>query len=178
MKSKKLESEWHRTDRLDSVTSRDHVLAEIKRLRIAVADMQHAAGAARHMTGMANGSLDRMHNDAKQALETGAIVSYARPFTRHGVGALDKDEWAPNLDDERRLHHALIELRHKRYAHTDKTGLRGIEDVFGDGQFSHSWVELKDEAWPRIETLAAAQAQRMRDLANRLEGVLSELPKS
>jgi hypothetical protein len=73
---------------------RDHVTAEIKRLRIAVADTQHAAGAARHMTGMHEGSLSRMHDDAKQALETGAIVSYVRPFTRHGLGALDKDEWA------------------------------------------------------------------------------------
>jgi hypothetical protein len=158
--------------------SRDHVTAEINRLRIAVADMQHAAGAARHMAGMHEGSLSRMHDDAKQALETGAIVSYVRPFTRHGVGALDKDEWAPASEDERRLHYALIELRHKRYAHTDKTDLRGTEDVFGDGQFSHSWVELKPEAWARIEASAEVQAQRMRELANRLEGVLSELPES
>ena len=155
--------------------SRDHVTAEINRLRIAVADLQHAAAAARHMTGVHEGSLDHMHADAKQALETGAIVSYVRPFTRHGVGALGKDEWAPASEEERRLHYALIELRHKRYAHTDKTDLRGTEDVFGDGQLSHAWVELKPEEWTRIEALADIQAQRMRELANRLEEVLSEL---
>ena len=158
--------------------SRDHVTAEINRLRIAVADMQHAAAAARHMTGVHEGSLDRMHADAKQALETGAIVSYVRPFTRHGVGALDKDEWAPASEEERRLHYALIELRHKRYAHTDKTDLRGTEDVFGDGQFAHMWVEIPADKWPRIGALAEQQAQRMRELVNRLEGVLPELPGS
>src|SRR5579862_9456861 len=157
--------------------SRDHVTADITRLRIAVADMEHTAGAARHMTAMNRGTVDRMHDDAKQALETGAIVSYVRPFTRHGVGALDQDQWAPADDDERRLHYALITLRHKRYAHTDRTELRGVEDVFGDGQYAHSWVELRPEAWPRIEALAEAQAHRMRELANRLETVLQALPK-
>ena len=59
------------------MTNAKYVKAEIKRLRIAAADMEDAAGAAHQI---AEGP--RMYSHAEEALEAGAIVSYARPFTR------------------------------------------------------------------------------------------------
>lgn len=153
------------------MTSSDNALAEITRLRIAAADMDHAAGGARHMMAMQTGEAARMNNDAKQALEAGSIVSYARPFTRHGVGALDRDEWAPAEKDARTVHYALLWLRDKRYAHTDETELelRGVEDVFADGHYAHSFREIAEHAWPRIAALAEEQATRFNRRANELE---------
>jgi hypothetical protein len=153
--------------------TRAHLEAEIGRLRIGAADMDHAAGGAGFLAAIREGQTGRINGDADEALMTGVVVSYARPFTRRqGIGALDEGAWAPDDDAQRRLHRALILLRNRRYAHTDKTDLRGIEDVFGDGSYSEWSVGIADDAWARIAELASAQALRMRDLAGRLEDTL------
>lgn len=155
-----------------------HLRAEIDRLRIAASDMKEAAGGAMHLGEIRAGRLDRMYGFADRALETGVIVSYARPFTRHGIGRLDPALWEPDDEASANLHRELIRLRNVRYAHTDKTDLRGTEDVFGTGHFSEAWASLSDEAWPRIEALALAQAVAFDALADELQGVLKTLPES
>jgi hypothetical protein len=156
--------------------SRLHVEAEIKRLRIGAADMKHASAGAAHLAAVGAKS---MNGDAKEALATGVVVSYSRPFTRHqGIGALDANEWTPADEAQAGLHRGLIWLRDKRCAHTDKTDYRGVEDVFRDGTWSASSVPLADEAWPRIVELAAAQAARMRELADSLEASAKSLQSS
>ena len=139
--------------------SREHIRADIDRLRVTASDMRQAAAGACHLELIRAGELDRMNGDADRALETGVIVSYARPFTRQGIGQLDSSVWEPASPEESSLHHAIIGLRDIRYAHTDRTGLRGTEDVFGTGHFAEKWSELPDDAWPRIEALADAQAK-------------------
>lgn len=117
-----------------------------------------------------------MHSDAERALETGVIVSYARPFTRQKIGQLDSELWTPADEDQARIHRALIRLRNIRYAHTDRTELRGTEDVFGSGHFGESWVPLHDDVWPRIERLASVQARAFDQLATELQSTMQGLP--
>jgi hypothetical protein len=157
------------------MSSEQHVRAEIDRLRLAASDMRQAAAGPRHLEGARTGGVSRMNGDAERALETGVIVSYARPFTRHGVGQLDRDLWAPSDERQARLHMALIRLRNIRYAHTDKTELRSTEDVFGEGRFSEARLPLRDDAWPRIAALAEALEREFSKLADALEDVLREL---
>jgi hypothetical protein len=157
------------------VGSREALRAEIDRLRLAASDMRQAAAGARHLEAVAGGSTARMNADAELALETGVIVSYARPFTRQGIGQLDRAAWAPDDEAKARLHASLIRLRNIRYAHTDKTDLRSTEDVFGEGRFSESWQPLAASAWPRIAELATVMEQGFADLARALEGVLRDL---
>jgi hypothetical protein len=156
--------------------AQEHVRADIDRLRVAASDMRQAARGAGHLGGIRANTLDRMHSDADRALETGVIVSYARPNTRHGNGQLDSGKWEPADASDANLHHAIIRLRNIRYAHTDKTDLRGTEDVFGGGHFSESWVGLHDDAWARIETLADQQAKAFDALADQLQNVLRQRP--
>jgi hypothetical protein len=54
--------------------------------------MRQAAAGAKHLAEA------QMHHDAKRAFETGVTVSYARAFTRQGIGQLDPDAWAPDDD--------------------------------------------------------------------------------
>jgi hypothetical protein len=117
-----------------------------------------------------------MNGDAEDALMTGVVVSYARPFARRqSIGTLDRDEWAPDNERQAELHRALILLRDKRYAHTDK-GWRGVVEVFGEGIYSDVLVGIRDKWWPEIEALAEAQSRRMAALAHRLKDALGELP--
>jgi hypothetical protein len=162
--------------RLFDRLTRSHLKAEITRLRIAAVDMQHAARGAAHIAAIRAGKLDRMNGDAEEALKTGVVVSYVRPFTsRQGIGPLSKDKWEPVDERQAELHRALIFLRNKRYAHTDETGWRGVEDVFGDSIYSEVSVGILDEWWPEIEALADAQSRLMDALANRLQEPLREL---
>lgn len=58
--------------------------------------------------------------DVRRALETGAVVAYARPWgSRSTIGALG-DHWLPRDPKQRTLHDALIKDRNKVYAHTDE----------------------------------------------------------
>ena len=85
--------------------TRAHLEAEIGRLKIGAADMEHAARGAAHIAAIRRGDLKRMHADAEEALATGVVVSYARPFTRRqGIGALDEDEWSPDDEEQAGLH--------------------------------------------------------------------------
>src|SRR5437870_4819025 len=93
------------------------------RFRYACTDMRLAAAAARQL---ARGELNA---DVAEALETGLVVCYARPFKKSGVGLLDQKKWAPQAEQRRRLHDLLIELRDKLHAHTDISALRQIVGV-------------------------------------------------
>jgi len=101
-----------------------------------------------------------MNGEAERALETGIVVSYARPFTRQGTGQLDEKAFAPDDPRDAKLHRSMIWLRNKLFAHTDVTGLRDTIDVFDTGRFSESRVSFADDEWPQIVRLAEAQGSR------------------
>jgi hypothetical protein len=159
------------------VGSREHVRAEIDRLRIAASDIRQAAAGAHQIEASISGHYT-INGDAERALETGVIVSYARPFTRHGIGQLDSGIWAPGDEQQAKLHKALLRLRNIRYAHTDRTDLRTTEEVFGEGRHSESWQPLAESAWPRIDELASLMAERFDELADALEEVLRNLSEA
>ncbi len=124
-----------------------------------------------HLAGVYAGELDRM-NSPQNALQTGVVVADAQPFTRQGIGRLDKEAWAPPDEVQRKLHEELIDLRNKRFAHTDKGDFRGVEDVFRDGTFAEWTIHLNEGAWAAVAELADARRHDFGELANRLQDEL------
>ena len=58
--------------------------------------------------------------DVRRALETGAVIAYARRWgPTNTIGALEA-HWLPVDPRQRALHEALIKDRNKVYAHTDE----------------------------------------------------------
>lgn len=144
---------------------------QVERLLLASNDMRYASAGAKYLAAM------KINSDALRAFETGVVVTYARPFTRHGVGQLGRDEWAPEDQAHRAVHCELIWLRNRVFAHTDKTDMRGIVDVapiggIESGLYVEQHVPIGD--WPLIAAVADAQEERFRlaaeDVKARLNG--------
>jgi hypothetical protein len=84
------------------------------RLLFAVQDMAECGGAIGYLIARYD-----VPGDVRRALETAAVVAYARPWTKSSIGALG-DHWLPAEEQQRELHDALIRDRNKVYAHTDE----------------------------------------------------------
>jgi hypothetical protein len=102
---------------------RNRLKNEIRRLRLAAADMEQVATAARTLMEV------RLNDDAVSVMHTGIVVTYLRPFYKAGIGSLDPEEWAPEDEDAGRIHDALMRLRNTVYAHTDESPWRDVEDT-------------------------------------------------
>jgi hypothetical protein len=142
---------------------------QLDRLLLASYDMRHASAGAKYLAAM------KINSDALRAFETGVVVSYARPFTRHGVGQLNRDEWAPEDQAHRAVHCELIWLRNKVFAHTDKTDLREVVDVAPIGEIEEGlYVEqhVPLDNLPLIAAVADAQGQRFRMAADEVKARL------
>jgi hypothetical protein len=145
-------------------------LDQIRRLVIAESDMRQVEAAADYL------AFASMNADAARVLETGLVVTYARPFgERQGIGTLDRDEWAPKDEAMRKLHFALLKLRNKLYAHSDRTEFRDAVDVWaltgiGGGKYAESHAPMSPDALPRIARLARDQRHAIRDARELLEG--------
>lgn len=139
-------------------------LLATKRLLLAAQDMQDAREAAE--------SLDARVGPARP-LETAIVVSYARPWTVSSIKRLE-DHWLPAGEADLRLHHALLGVRDKLYAHTDdELGARGMQDVSSivgtaEPQFAPSWRPLDRALLPDIIALTNRQLERFRDAAGEL----------
>lgn len=142
---------------------------EIRRFRLAQADMEQAAAAAGflHSRGGGTGSLYR-------AVETGLVVCYARPFgATNRVGEINKDEWAPDDPELQMVHYRLLERRDQVYAHNDETDARGVEDLgplFGsdfEGVYVEAYRPIDRERLPQIRELAGQQERRFRAEADK-----------
>jgi hypothetical protein len=111
----------------------------------------------------------------KSVLETGLIVTYARPFTRgDGNGfPLPEDQFVPA--DKRELHDKMIRLRHEVQAHMDADAPEGFRRrvTRKDEPGAKSWTfggpryliadelrALSDLADEVIESLASAGGSR------------------
>ncbi len=72
------------------------------------------------------GSVTQLDVRVRQTLETGMLVTYARPFTGKRGRTISR---APDLNDElREFHNDIVARRNKVYAHTDHTEIRQIID--------------------------------------------------
>jgi hypothetical protein len=106
--------------------------------------------------------------DVRRALETGAVVAYARPWGKSNtIGALE-DHWLPQEPKQRALHHELIKDRNKLYAHTDEEikarWVQGADWESGatrkPASILPAWRPLTLDRLPEIAQLAESQKDR------------------
>ena len=138
-----------------------------------------------HQVAVAAATLDELglSEGAVRVLHTGIVIIYVRPFRSEGIGSLDEDEWAPQGREERTLHDALVSLRNKVYAHTDRTPYRDIiEDTSallmlrGGPTYAESYVLLNESGVTRLGEIAVEQGRRFSLEARRRERLLARPP--
>lgn len=158
-------------DALEGVVAEFVAFDRIARLRFAESDMKlvaHAAAAlaeARAQRGAA-----RLF---ERVIETGMVVTYARPFLPSNQAGLGK-RWWPQDEAGRALHEELIDLRGEYHAHAEHTPQRRLEMATG---FTESRRPLLLESWSRLpgsklrllEEVAERQAARFGTEADRLD---------
>jgi hypothetical protein len=165
-----------------------------ERFLLAASDMEQCAAAAVALEQLYE--TDGENTPLIRALETGMVTCYARPFTRTRGGArwLDETKWAPTVPRDS-VHHGLIDLRNKVYAHTDAESGRtpgppilveltpGASEVThseGWWPFPRSWlphvVGLCDEQTERFYREAQTLLDKARDLAERNSAVDTDGP--
>jgi hypothetical protein len=133
---------------------------KIGRMRFAASDMRLVAEAAAAL-------IDVHDNDGparfyERIIETGMVVTYARPFLESNEAGIGRTWW-PKDEAERELHDELIELRHEYHAHAAHTPRRRLENATtmlgreGRPMFAESW-----------ESLPTWKLQALEELTNRL----------
>jgi hypothetical protein len=152
-----------------SESEQNRIRNEIRRLRLAASDMEQVASAAETLAEV------RLNEGAERTMHTGIVVTYVRPFKNTGIGSLDAAEWGPKDPSDRKIHDAVVALRDKVYAHTDRTQLRDVEDTSallgfkGGPTYAEASVSLSSAGLTRIGSIAAAQAKRFDEAADELE---------
>jgi hypothetical protein len=106
--------------------------------------------------------------DVRRALETGAVVAYARPWGKSNtIGALE-GHWIPRDPKQRALHDELIDDRNKVFAHTDEeVNARWVAGAHWEAgalrkptTFLPAWRPLTLDRLPEIGDLAETQTER------------------
>jgi hypothetical protein len=142
----------------------------VGRFRFAATDMNLAARAA-------DGLMDAIENDGParifdRVIETGMIVTYARPFLGGNVAGVGA-KWAPKAESDRALHDQVLELRHEYHAHADHTSERQLEraDFVSHSDrrplYLESWTQLPTDTLRQLSALADRQAIRFHKEAER-----------
>ena len=147
----------------------------LRRLRLAARDMRLVAAAARALA-----ERDGAARVFDRVLETGIVVTYARPYLASnsaGVGG----KWRPRGEADRKLHEWIVdELRHSYYAHADRTPRRTLVDTTaslgleGPPTFAEAWWNLTEDELTRIADLAERQASRLEAAALEVGAELGE----
>lgn len=147
----------------------------LRRLRLAAKDMELVAETARALADRRGPA--RMF---ERVLETGLIVTYARPYldsSKAGLGG----KWRPTDKADRRFHDRIItELRHPYHAHADHTPRRTIMDTTeylgreGAPSYAEAWWRLTDDELAQIAALADKQRERFEAEARRVGAELGE----
>ena len=106
-------------------------------------------------------------------LETGMVVTYARPYVESNEAGVGK-KWWPTGDD-RELHDELMDLRHEYHAHASHTPRRRLVNttaLFGDDgrpSYSEQWELLPTWKLNPLNDLATRQAERFEAAADALD---------
>lgn len=149
----------------------------LRQLHSATADMDQVAFVARELAKyrhMIGGDEEPLHNPyllVEQVLETGLVVTYARPFTGH---ARLGDNWRPKDPTDRDLHDRLLKLRHD-HAHADWTGSRTLVDTTallgldGPMMLAEQRSELSRQQLLAMVDLAERQHDRFYEAAGELK---------
>ena len=117
-----------RTRRMATGTrSAQAVKAELRRLVLARADIRSAAALLQALVDPPQ-IRHTDPDDLALGLWTGAVVSYARPFTRSTVG-LGKEWGRCKTEDLQNAHDFVLTLRNKLFAHNDRMPYRDVAVV-------------------------------------------------
>jgi hypothetical protein len=148
---------------------------KLRRFRLASDDMRRVETAAQHLL-----ERDGPIRFVAEVLETGLVVTYARPYldgNNAGVGR----SWWPTDEADRKFHRYVIDvLRHPYHAHMDRTPRRTLVDTTkflglnGPPTYAQSrWFMSPDEL-QRLAGLARRQGERLEAEANRIGAELGE----
>lgn len=148
---------------------------KLRVFRLAAIDMEFAAATARALAD-ADGPV-RIH---ARVLETGLVVTYARPYISSNRRLLGR-RWWPTRPEDVALHERIIdELRHPYHAHPDRTALRTLVDttamlgIDGPSTFAEGWQRLSGSELEQLAGLAERQAARLAAEADELGAELGE----
>jgi hypothetical protein len=159
--------DWERSSA--PITTALNELAEQLQRFDRVRRLKHAASDMRLVADTAAALIDAREADGParmfdRVLETGMVVTYARPFLESnnaGVGRRDR----PHDADDRALHDELVDLRDRYYAHADhgpERTLRNATAMLGQSgrpRFVEQWEQLAPAKLRAIADLATRQAE-------------------
>jgi hypothetical protein len=120
----------------------DVLLRRLLALFLGASDMRDVWETGRYLLGdheEAQGHVSGVPEKVRRTLETGMVISYARPFieTRGGLQQLKR---ARGLSGElRELHEEILQRRHRVYAHTGNAEFRRILE-FKDPATVAKWL--------------------------------------
>jgi hypothetical protein len=144
-------------------------------LRLGAIDMQFAASAARALVDE-----DGPARVLLRVLETGLVVTYARPYLESNTRAVGR-KWWPHSPDDRKLHERIIEdVRSPYHAHADRTPHRTLVDTAamlgldGPPTFAEGWSQLSIAELEHLAELAERQAARLHAAADEIGAELGE----
>jgi hypothetical protein len=158
-------------DALERLVDQLHGYDRIARFRFAATDMEIAAQAA---SGLIEAEEGRGSARAyRRVIETGMVVTYARPFLASNEAGLG-ERWWPKDEAERAVHDELIDLRGEYHAHATHAPERRLEVMPGfyeSGRplLAESWIELPEAKLRLLEEMAKRQAERFKAEADRLD---------
>ena len=147
----------------------------LRALRLGAIDMQYAASAARALVNE-----DGPARMWSRVIETGLVVTYARPYLPSNTRVLGRTWW-PESPEERELHEGIIEdVRNSYQAHTDRTSYRTLVDTAamlgrdGPPTFAEGWSKLSVAKLEQLAELAERQAERLHAAADEIGAELGE----
>ncbi|MBA2741382.1 MAG: hypothetical protein H0U46_05170 [Actinobacteria bacterium] len=135
---------------------------KLRRLRLAAIDMRLVEQTARALL-----EVPATVRLSKRVLETGLVVTYARPYLDSNRSGGVGGRWRPPSGADREFHHWVIdELRDTYHAHADRSPRRTITDtaamlgVEGPPTYAEAWWSLTDSELEKLAELAGKQAER------------------
>lgn len=144
-------------------------------LRLGAIDMEYAASAARALADE-----DGPARLWARVLETGLVVTYARPYLDSNTRVVGR-KWWPESPEDRELHQRIIEdVRSPYHAHTDRTPHRTLVDTTamlgldGPPTFAEGWSQLNTAKLEHLAELAERQAARLHAAADEIGAELGE----
>jgi hypothetical protein len=144
-------------------------------LRLGAIDMQSAAEAARSLANKVFAA-----PASARVLETGLVVTYARPYLESNTRAVGRKLW-PEDPEDRALHERIIEdVRSPYHAHSDRTPHRTLIDTSamlgldGPPTFAEGWTRLTTEDLEHLAALADRQAEKLHAAADEIAAELGE----
>lgn len=147
----------------------------LRALRLGAIDMHYAASAARALA-----DADGPAHMWSRVIETGLVVTYARPYLDSNTRVVGRKYW-PESPEDRELHQRIIEdVRNPYQAHTDRTPHRTLVDTTamlgldGPPTFSEGWSNLSVEKLEQLAELAERQAARLHAAADEIGVDLGE----